>query len=40
MILALLVARAVRLIARTMPKAMRDGRAAFEVSSAAYLLRV
>jgi hypothetical protein len=38
-LVALLVARPVRLTARALSEAVRDGRAAFEVSSVAYLLR-
>ncbi len=38
-LVALHVARPVCLTARALSKAVRDGRAAFEVSSLAYLLR-
>jgi hypothetical protein len=38
-LVAPLVARPVRLTARALSEAVRNGRAAFEVSSVAYLLR-
>jgi hypothetical protein len=38
-LVALLIARSVRVTIRATAETMRDGRAAFEVSSVAYLLR-